>query len=134
MKITIPTIYLIRDVLYNKDALSRVQKWSVELAQYDIKFVARKSVKAGILVDFIAEWTPHGELDGQAAVVPEEPVWTVFTGGAWGVSGAGCLVVIKSPGGQVLHFSAALYFKTTNNHSLWARRLILFSDSQLAFA
>lgn len=110
--------------------------------------MAQKSIKAGILAYFIVEWTPHGELEGLAVAAQEGPVWTVYTDGAWGASGAGCSAVVTSPGGQVLRFSAALQFKTTNNtveyegillglrqaHSLVARRLILFCDSQLASA
>ena len=56
--ITVPTQFPIRDALENDKAPNRVLKWATELAQYNIKFVARKAIKSGVLADFIAEWTP----------------------------------------------------------------------------
>ena len=54
-EITVPTQFPIRDALENDKAPNRVLKWATELAQYNIKFVARKAVKSGVLADFIAE-------------------------------------------------------------------------------
>ena len=59
-EIIVPTQFPIRDALENDKVPSKVLKWATELAQYNIKFVAQKAVKSGVLVEFIAEWTPQG--------------------------------------------------------------------------
>ena len=105
-EITVPTQFPIRDALENDKAPNRVLKWATELAQYNIKFVAWKAVKSGVFADFIAEWTPQGAGFEADSEVVAEPVWTIFTDGAWGLSGAGCAAVITSPSGQKLCYSA----------------------------
>ena len=45
------------DILHNRDANSRVVKWSVELGALSIKFLPRSTIKSQALADFIAEWT-----------------------------------------------------------------------------
>lgn len=55
--ICIPSKYPLRDNIARDKAPSRVLKWATEPGQYDIKFVARKALQAGVLADFVAEWT-----------------------------------------------------------------------------
>lgn len=144
--IYIPSKYPLRNNITSDKALSRVLKWVTELGQYDLKFVARKPLQAGILADFVVEWTPNGESEMQTGDPLEDPVWTIQTDGAWGASRAGCSTAITSPSVQTLRYSATLAFQTMNNAAeyegillgLWqartigAQRVLIFSDSQLA--
>lgn len=85
----------------------------MELGKYDLKFLARKSIR--VLAEFVAEWAPCGEFEDQAEAPTKYPIWTVFTDGAWCASGAGCAAVITSPSGQTLRYLTTLAFQTTNN-------------------
>ena len=49
--------YPLGDILHNKDANSRVIKWSVELDAFTIEFTPRSTIKSQALADFVAEWT-----------------------------------------------------------------------------
>lgn len=138
--------YPIHDLLASDKAPCCVLKWAAKLAKYNIKFVARKVIKSGVLAEFIAEWTPHGDQYDTSENLAEEPIRVAFTDGAWGASGARCSVIITSPSGPTLQFSASLAFPTTNNaaeyegilprlqqaKALGARRLMIFCDSWLA--
>ena len=145
-EIIVPTQFPIRDALENDKAPNRVLKWATELAQYNIKFMARKAVKSGVLAEFIAEWTPQGTCPETDVEVVTELVWTIFIDGAKELLRAGCVAVITSSSGRKLRYSARLDFPTTNNPTeyegillglrqanvLGARRKIIYSDSQLA--
>lgn len=56
--ITVLTSYPLTLMLRNKDASGRIGKWAMELAPFDLIFVARTSIKSQALVYFVAEWTP----------------------------------------------------------------------------
>jgi hypothetical protein len=38
----------------------RITQWTVEIGQYDVEFVPRRTIKSQALADFIAEWTDSG--------------------------------------------------------------------------
>lgn len=46
------------EVFKNKESSGRITKWAVELAEYDLSYARRTSIKSQVLVDFIADWTP----------------------------------------------------------------------------
>jgi hypothetical protein len=47
-------------VLQSKEATGRIAQWPVEIDQYDVEFVPRRTIKSQALADFIAEWTDSG--------------------------------------------------------------------------
>jgi hypothetical protein len=53
-KIKVASSYPLGDILHNKDADSRVVKWSVELGAFSIEFTPRSNIKYQALADFIA--------------------------------------------------------------------------------
>lgn len=57
-EITVPTSYLLEDVLSNKEASGRIGKWAIELSQFELSYTPRTTIKAQALADFMADWTP----------------------------------------------------------------------------
>jgi hypothetical protein len=56
-KITVPSSFPLGENIRNRDANSRIVKWSVELGEFDIEFCPRQAIKSQILADFVSEWT-----------------------------------------------------------------------------
>jgi hypothetical protein len=42
-------------VLYNPNAIGNIAKWAVELAEFELDFVARHAIKSQVLTDFMAD-------------------------------------------------------------------------------
>ena len=46
------------------EAAGRLIQYAIELSKFDVRYQPRRAIKAQLLVDFIAEFTPsQGELD-----------------------------------------------------------------------
>jgi len=41
------------------EATGRLIQWAIELSEFDIKYQSRNAIKAQVLADFIAEFTPN---------------------------------------------------------------------------
>jgi hypothetical protein len=75
----------------------------MELLEHVIDFEKRTTIKSQVLVDFIADWTePSSYTEGTIVDTP----WQVYCAGAWGVSGAGSMAILKSPSGIKLRYAA----------------------------
>jgi hypothetical protein len=46
--------------LQSKEATWWITQWAVEIGQYDIEFISRRTIKFQALVNFIAEWSDSG--------------------------------------------------------------------------
>jgi hypothetical protein len=51
------TKFPLGDILHNKEANGRINKWAIELGTYSTEFRSRPNIKSQELADFIAEWT-----------------------------------------------------------------------------
>jgi ribonuclease HI len=74
--IIVITEYPLKAVLKNANLSDRICRWSLELANFDVRFEPRTSIKGQALADFIAELTPR--LEGEIREMPpsegtEEP-------------------------------------------------------------
>jgi hypothetical protein len=47
-------------ILQSKEAIRRIAQWTVEIGQYDVEFIPRRTIKSQALMDFIVEWTVSG--------------------------------------------------------------------------
>jgi hypothetical protein len=47
-------------VLQTKEEMGQIAQWVVEIGQYDIEFIPRRTIKSQALTDFIMEWTDSG--------------------------------------------------------------------------
>ncbi|XP_065617219.1 uncharacterized protein LOC136062282 [Quercus suber] len=106
------------------------------------RYQPRNAIKAQVLEDFIAEFSPNqGELDE----VDEVQRWVVNVDGLSTLYVGGIGVILKSPEGDKLKYVARLQYQTTNNEaeyeallkvlelakSLGAESVIVQGDSQL---
>ena len=79
-KIIVPSIFPLKEVLHNRDAIGRIAKWAVELGEFDFRFIPRTEIKSQVLADFVAEWK---ELDQpQDSHNDLSDVWTLFFDGS----------------------------------------------------
>jgi hypothetical protein len=59
--IVVPTTQPLNDIIRNREAIGRVEKWAAELNEFTIDFVHRSSIQSQALADFIADWTPRAQ-------------------------------------------------------------------------
>jgi hypothetical protein len=56
--IIVVTEYPLKAVLRKADLSNRLCKWSLELANFDIRYQPRTAIKGQVLADFVAEFSP----------------------------------------------------------------------------
>jgi hypothetical protein len=56
--IIVPLSQPLKDIIRNREATGRVDKWAEELNEFTIDFVHRSSIQSQALEDFIVDWTP----------------------------------------------------------------------------
>ncbi|XP_030935300.1 uncharacterized protein LOC115960505 [Quercus lobata] len=111
------------------------------LGAFDVRYKPRSAVKGQVLADFVAEFSPKGEMVCQL----EHRPWKVHVDGASNTKGAGAGIVIITPEGILLEHSFRLGFNAFNNEAeyeallarlrvvsrLEARDVEVYSDSRL---
>jgi hypothetical protein len=138
--IIVPSSQPLKDIMRNREATGRVQKWAAKLNEFCIDYVHRSSIQSQALADFIADWT-SGAQEEEASKDAE--AWTVFCDGSWGTFGAGAAAVLVAPSKTC--YAARLDFSCTNNiaeyealllglrklKTMGIRRAVLKTDSQV---
>ena len=118
--IRVLTNYPLRQVLQKLDASGRRLKWSIELSQFDIKFVPRPTIKRQALADFIADvTTPGDKRPKEALVVPmtKIPKCGLYVDGSSNEGGSGASLILVSPEGHRMHCALRFEFKASNNEA-----------------
>jgi ribonuclease HI len=140
--IIVPSSQPLKDIMRNREATGRIEKWAAELNGFTIDYVHKSSIQSQALADFIADWTPGAHEEGTSKDVE---AWTVFCDGSWGAFGAGAAAVLVAPSKVKTCYAVKLDFSCTNNIAeyeallleLWKlramgiRRAILKTDSQV---
>ena len=91
--IIVPSSQPLKDIMRNREATGRIEKWAAGLNEFSIDYVHRSSIQSQALADFIADWTPGA----QEEVTKDVEAWTVFCDGSWGTFGAGAAAVLVAP-------------------------------------
>ena len=87
------------------EAVGRLIQWAIELSEFNVKYQPRNAIKAQVLADFIAEFSPNqSELDK----VDEIRKWVINVDGSSTLYAGGIGVILKSPEGDKLKFAAWL--------------------------
>jgi hypothetical protein len=98
-------------VLQSKEAIGQITQWTVEIGQYVVEFVPQRAIKSQALADFITEWTNSG-LRG----IDELPHhWMMYFNGSYTLKGAGVVIVLIPPEGDILKYDIHLEFLAINN-------------------
>jgi hypothetical protein len=83
----------------------------VEIGQYDVEFIPRRTIKSQALTYFIAEWT---DLDVQGiGDLPDH--WVMYFDRSYTLKGAGAGVVLIPPEGDILKYAIQIEFLATNS-------------------
>ncbi|GKB12552.1 reverse transcriptase domain-containing protein [Tanacetum coccineum] len=108
----------IKQVLSRPEVAGRLQKWSIELGEYDIQYRPRTSVKGKILADFIVERSEDDSPDTAMEAEEELPdPWTLFTDGSSCVDGSGAGLILTDPEGTEFTYALRFKFEATNNEA-----------------
>ena len=140
--IIVPSSQPLKDIMRNREATGRIEKWAAKLNEFTIDYVHRSSIQSQALADFIADWTPG--VQGEE-VIKDTEAWTVFCEGSWGTFSAGAAAVLVAPSKVRTCYAARLDFSCTNNiaeyealllglqklKAMGIRRAILKTDSQV---
>jgi ribonuclease HI len=109
--------------LFDKPSLSmRLSKWSFFLAEFDIKYMTRKSVKGRVLAEQLADF-PSTEEGGLEPPFPDEGIfsltneskWQLFFDGAANKRGNGIGMLLIDPKDEHTPIAIKLNFEVTNN-------------------
>jgi hypothetical protein len=72
-QIEVHTSLTLGEILNNREATGKINKWAIELFMYDIIYKPRTAIKAQALSDFVTEWT-------ETQIAPNErelEYWTI---------------------------------------------------------
>ncbi|PKA62943.1 RNA-directed DNA polymerase like [Apostasia shenzhenica] len=86
-------------ILHTPEVSGRLLKWSIELGEYDIKFVPRTTIKAQALADFVAEFSTSEPPPAKTLA----NLWSLHVDGASGSQSQGARILLTSPTGAMLH-------------------------------
>ena len=107
--------------LFKEPTLSgRLSRWLILLAEFDLKHMARKTIKGSIISNFCAENPMEGE-DGREDFLDEDVldivlgVWKMYFNGMVNQYGNRIGVLLITPGGSHIPLAVKLNFEATNN-------------------
>ncbi|GKF52670.1 reverse transcriptase domain-containing protein [Tanacetum coccineum] len=108
----------IKHVPSKPEIAGRLQKWNIELGEYDIYYRPRTSVKGKILADFIVERPEDDPLAAPMEVKEELPnPWMLFTDGSSCVDGSGAGLILTNPEGTEFTYALRFRFDATKNEA-----------------
>ena len=107
--------------LFEKPALSgRLSRWLILLAEFDFKYMARKTIKGSVVSDFCVENPIEGE-DGKADFSDEDILDVelrtrkMYFDRATNQYGSGIGILLITPEGSHIPLAIKLNFEATNN-------------------
>ncbi|XP_058223154.1 uncharacterized protein LOC131332860 [Rhododendron vialii] len=110
--------------LFEKPTLTgKLARWLLMLAEFELKYVTRKSVKGRAIAEFLADHPVKGGKDAEFKFPNEdlmtiaEDVWKLYFDGAANQEGFGIGVLLISPNGSHILFAFKLNFEVTNNQA-----------------
>ena len=110
--INVLTDHPFKKAMNKLEATRRLIQWVVELSEFDVRYWPREAIKAQLLADFIAKFTPT---HGQQTKDQGSKEWIVNVDGSSTQHAREVGVVLQSPEGDRLEYAIRLHFQTTNN-------------------
>ena len=107
--------------LFKMPTLSgRLSRWLILLVEFNLKYVARKTIKGSVVLDFCAE-NPIEREDGKEDF-PDEDIldvelgtWKMYFDGVVNQYGNGIGILLITPKGSLIPLEIKLNFIETNN-------------------
>ncbi|XP_058220388.1 uncharacterized protein LOC131330724 [Rhododendron vialii] len=110
--------------LFEKPTLTgKLAPWLLMLAEFELKYVTRKSVKGRVVAEFLADHPVEGGKDAEFKYPDEdlmtitEGIWKLHFDGAANQKGFGIGVLLISPNGSHIPLAFKLNFKVTKNQA-----------------
>jgi len=114
----------IQKVLQKPDVAGRMDRWAVELSEFDIQYESRGSIKGQVYADFVVELSPGG--DPQEVELRSQ--WMLSMDGSSNQQGSGTGIILEGPNGMLIEQALRFAFKASNNpaeyEALIARMLL----------
>ncbi|XP_074355755.1 uncharacterized protein LOC141695407 [Apium graveolens] len=123
----------LRNIIHSPKAGGRLNKWAIELGEFDIKHKPRTTIKSQALADFMVECTiSDQEVGGQEYTVPqdtkgnkgnkeedakEKEFWVLYFDGASKTNLSRAGLVLHSTDGFLIEYAMKLDFSTINNEA-----------------
>ena len=110
--INVLTDHLLKKAMNKLEATRRLIQWVVKLSEFDVRYRLKEAIKAQVLADFIAEFTPtsNQQNEGQGA-----KQWVIYMDGSSTQHAGGIWIVLQSPERDHLEYAIHLQFQTINN-------------------
>lgn len=86
-------------------------KWTIELSEFDIKYIPAKTIKALAMANFLANLTPREKIKD----VKKE--WKVFVDDSFSKKGGGIGIIIIRPDQEKIEHAGHLAYEVTNNEA-----------------
>ena len=142
--ITVASEVPLNDIINNRDATGRIDKWAIELLPFDITYKPRRAIKSQVLADFVAEWT-EAELPKEYGAYSN---WIMHFDGSKMPDSLGAGIVLTSPTGDTVQYVLQILYTDSNNAaeyeallhglrmavSIGIQRLEVHGDSNLAIS
>ena len=112
--INVLTNHPLKKAMNKLEVVRRLIQWAIELSEFDVRYKPRKAIKAQVLADFIAEFTPN---QGEQNRMNEAQRWVINVNGSYTLYAGRIGVILKSLEGDKLKYAARLQYQTTNNEA-----------------
>ncbi|XP_074299360.1 uncharacterized protein LOC141630438 [Silene latifolia] len=120
--ISVITNYPLKTIMRKSELSGRMAKWSVHLSDYDLKFEPRTAIKSQALADFVSDFCTALQTQAEQDILSleedkGEQVWVLHVDGAPNARGAGVVLVLKSPQGDLIVQAVRCELKATDNET-----------------
>ena len=112
--INVLTNHPLKKAMNKLEVVRRLIQWAIELSEFDVRYKPRKAIKAQVLADFIAEFTPN---QGEQDRMDKAQRWVINVNGSYTLYAGRIGVILKSLEGDKLKYAARLQYQTTNNEA-----------------
>ena len=103
--INVMTNHPLKKAMNKLEAAGRLIQWAIEFSVFNVRYQPRSAVRAQVLADFIAKFTPNqGELDE----VDKAQRWVVNVDGSSTLYVGGIGVILQFSEGDKLKYAARL--------------------------
>ena len=103
--INVLTDHPLKKAMNKLEATRQLIQWAIELNEFDVRYQPRNAIKAQMLADFIAEFSPNRSKLDEANEVRR---WVVNVDGSSTLYARGIGVILKSPEGDKLKYATHL--------------------------
>ena len=112
--INVLTNHSLKKAMNKLEATRQLIQWAVELSEFDVWYRPKEAIKAQVLADFIAEFTPANRLQGEDQGTKQ---WIVHIDGSSTQHAGGIGIVLHSLEGDHLEYAVHLQFQRTNDEA-----------------